>query len=81
MELLCDETESKYQNSTSFARKLLLQFLSSYLTECGFSTAIDLLMKRIRLNITKRGDLRLKLTKLVPNIISLCSRPEAQGSH
>lgn len=82
MAWLCDETETKYPNSTSFARKLLLPFPSSYLAECGFSAVNDLLLKkRNRLDITKRGDLRLKLTTLVPNIKSLCSRHEAQGSH
>lgn len=82
MAWLCDETETKYPNSTNFARKLLLPFPSSYLAECGFSAVNDLLLKkRNRLDITKRGDLRLKLTKLVPNIKSLCSRHEAQGSH
>lgn len=82
MAWLCDETETKYPNSTSFARKLLLPFPSSYLAECGFSAVNDLLLKkRNRLDITKRGDLRLKPTKLVRNIKSLCSRHEAQGSH
>ncbi|XP_038649260.1 E3 ubiquitin-protein transferase MAEA isoform X1 [Scyliorhinus canicula] len=81
MAWLCDETETKYPNSTRFARKLLLTF-PSYLAECGFSAVNDLLLKkRNRLDITKQGDLRLKLTKLVPNIKSLCSRHEAQGSH
>ncbi|XP_038630630.1 SCAN domain-containing protein 3-like, partial [Scyliorhinus canicula] len=63
MAWLCDETETKYPNSTRFARKLLLPFPSSYLA--GFSAVNDLLLKkRNRLDITKRGDLRLKLTKL-----------------
>ena len=64
---------------TSFARKLLLPFPYSYLAECGFSTVNDLLLKRRnRLDITKREDLRLKLTKLVPYIKSLCRRHKAQ---
>ena len=46
MTWLCDETETKYPNSTSFARKLLLPFPSSYLAECGFSTVNDLLLKK-----------------------------------
>ncbi|GFV37124.1 uncharacterized protein TNCV_3633921 [Trichonephila clavipes] len=58
------------------ARKLLLPFPSSYLAECGFSAVNDLLLKkRNRLDIIKRGDLRLKLTKLEPDIRSLCSDP------
>ncbi|CAH1099092.1 unnamed protein product [Psylliodes chrysocephalus] len=82
MAWLCEETETKYPSSTKFARKLLLPFPSSYLVECGFSAITDLLLKkRNRLDISKRGDLRLKLTKLEPNIKSLCSRHQAQGSH
>ncbi|XP_076042678.1 zinc finger BED domain-containing protein 5-like [Oratosquilla oratoria] len=82
MAWLCDETETKYPNSTSFARQLLLPFPSSHLAECGFSAVNDLLLKkRNSLDIIKRGDLRLKLTKLLPNIKSLCSKHQAQGSH
>lgn len=43
---LCDETESKYQSSTGFARKLLLSFLPSYLVECGLNAVNDLLLKK-----------------------------------
>jgi len=79
---LCEETQATYPNASSLARKLLLPFPSSYLVECGFSAVNDLLLKkRNRLDITKRGDLRLKLTKFLPRIKSLCSRHQAQGSH
>ncbi|XP_042228309.1 SCAN domain-containing protein 3-like [Homarus americanus] len=79
---LCEETQAKYPNTSSLARKLLLPFPSSCLVECGFSAVNDLLLKkRNRLDITKRGDLRLKLTKFLPRIKSLCSRHQAQGSH
>jgi hypothetical protein len=82
MAWLCEETEIKYPDSTKCARKLLLPFLSSYLAECGFSAINYLLLKdRNRLDITQRGDLRLKLTKLEPNIKSFCSMHQAQGSH
>ncbi|KAK2579964.1 hypothetical protein KPH14_007644 [Odynerus spinipes] len=77
---LCLETEIKYPNATKCARELLLPFPSSYLAECGFSAINDLLLKkRNRLDITKWGDLRLKLTKLEPDIKSLCSKHQAQG--
>ncbi|GFU77198.1 uncharacterized protein TNCV_152441 [Trichonephila clavipes] len=79
---LCDETETKYPHSTKSARKLLLPFPSSYLAEYGFSAVNDLLSKeRNGLAITKRGDLRLKLTKLEPDIKSFCRRHDASGSH
>ncbi len=37
--------------------------------------------KRNRLTITERVDLRLKVTKLVPRIKTLCSKQQTQGSH
>jgi hypothetical protein len=75
MAWMCDETIIKYPNITSHARNLLLPFPSSYLVECGFSAVSDLLVKkRNRLDITNRGDLRLKLTKLDPNIKILCGK-------
>ena len=77
-----EETKIKYPSTTECARKLLLPFPSSYLAECGFSAITDfLLKKRNRLDITQRGDLRMKLTKLEPNIKSLCNQHQAQGSH
>ena len=79
---LCEETQAKYRNTSSLAGRLLLPLPSSYLVECGFSAVNDLLLnKRNRLDITKRGDLRLKLTTCLPRIKSLCSRHHAQGSH
>ena len=84
MTRLCEETELKYPNSTKCARKLLLPFLSLYLAECGFNVINDLLLKKKKknqLNITQQGDLRLKPTKLEPDIKSLCSKHQAQGSH
>ncbi|GFU22275.1 SCAN domain-containing protein 3 [Nephila pilipes] len=46
MAWLCEGTEIKYPNATQCARKLLLPFPSSYLAECGFRAAKDLLMKK-----------------------------------
>ena len=55
---------------------------SSYIAECGFSAINDLLLKnRNPLDITRRGDLRFKLTKLESDIKFLCRRHDAQGSH
>ncbi|XP_029641288.1 protein FAM200A-like [Octopus sinensis] len=66
---LYDEVERKYPKISTSARELLIPFPSSYLVECGFSAVDNLLeAKRNRLEITKRGDLRLKLTKLSPQI-------------
>ena len=79
---LCEKTQAKYTNTSSLARKLLFPFPSSYLVECEFSAVNDILLKkRNRPDITKRGDLRLKLTKFLPRIKSLCNRHRAQVSH
>ncbi|XP_065671819.1 protein FAM200A-like [Hydra vulgaris] len=76
------ETKIKYPSPSECARKLLLPFPSSYLAECGFSAITDLLLKkRNRLDITQREDLRMKLTKLEPNIKSLCNQHQAKRSH
>ncbi|CDW59998.1 WAP domain containing protein, SLPI-like [Trichuris trichiura] len=58
----------------NIARKLLLAFPSTYLAERGFSVVADLLTKkRNRLQIAKRGDLRLRLTNFKPNVQKLVS--------
>ena len=54
-----------------------IAFLTSYLVDRGFSTVSRLLTKqRNKLNITERGDLRLLLTNLHPDVDSLiCNAP------
>ncbi|CAH1965963.1 unnamed protein product [Acanthoscelides obtectus] len=53
-------------------RKFLISFPSSNLVERGFSAVTNLLTKkRNRLDIICRGDLRLTLTKLTPNVDNL----------
>ncbi|GFU67811.1 uncharacterized protein TNCV_4528801 [Trichonephila clavipes] len=79
MAWLCEETEIKYPNSTKCARKLLLQFTSSFLAECGFSAVNDLLIKKKK-SAGYNTTWGFK-TKLEPNIKSLCSKHQAQGSH
>ena len=79
---LSQECKKKYPRYTALASQKLINFPSSYLVECGFSVVADLLhAKRNQLEITKRGDLRLKLTKLEPRIKQLCRQHQAQGSH
>ncbi|GFV73023.1 uncharacterized protein TNCV_1734911 [Trichonephila clavipes] len=79
MAWLSEETEIRYPNSTKCARKLLLPFPSSFLGECGFSAVNELLIKkRNRSDVTQRRDLRLQLTKLEPNIKSLCTKRKDQ---
>ncbi|GFW59501.1 hypothetical protein TNCV_3221551 [Trichonephila clavipes] len=68
--------------SLTYEKIVCLRTQLDTLIECGFSAVNDLLSKkRNRLDITKRGDWRLKLTKLEPDIKSLCRRHEASGFH
>lgn len=61
---------------------LHLCFPSTYLVEKGFSVVTILKTKaRNRLQITQRGDLRLNLTTMSPDIIHLCESHQAQSSH
>ncbi|KFD62176.1 LOW QUALITY PROTEIN: hypothetical protein M514_09975 [Trichuris suis] len=63
-----------YPGLWNVVRKLLISFPSSYLAECGFSVVADLLtMKRNKLQIVNRGDLRLRLTSIEPDIEKLLS--------
>ncbi|XP_044751794.1 SCAN domain-containing protein 3-like [Coccinella septempunctata] len=79
---LQSEIPEKYPGLWGIARKLLIAFPSSYLVEKSFSVVTNLLTKkRSRLNITERGDLRLFLTKLKPNIDNLLSIHQVHPSH
>ncbi|CAH2003383.1 unnamed protein product [Acanthoscelides obtectus] len=66
----------------NIARKFLISFLSSYLVERGFSAVTNLLTKkRNRLDVISRGDLRLTLTKLTPNVDNLLLKHQVHPSH
>ncbi len=59
-----------------------IAFPTSYLVERGFSAVSRLLTKqRNKLNITERGDLRLFLTNLHPDVDSLMAMYQAHPSH
>lgn len=76
------EIPEKHPGLWEIARKLLIAFPSSYLVEKSFSVVTNLLTKkRNRLNITERGDLRLILTKLKPNIDQILSIHQVHPSH
>jgi hypothetical protein len=63
-------------------KKLLISFPTSYLVERGFSVVVRLLSKqRNRLQINQRGDLRLLLTEIKPNIRKLISLHQVRPSH
>ena len=59
-----------------------IAFPISYLVKRGFSTVSRLLTKqRNKLTITERGDLKLLLTKLHPDVDSLIAMHQAHPSH
>nr|CAD7430141.1 unnamed protein product [Timema monikensis] len=61
---------------------LLISFPSTYLVEKGFSSVVQLLTKqRNELYICLKGDLRLNLTNIKPDIQALTEIHQAQGSH
>ena len=71
-----------YPTLWAIARKFLIAFPSSYLVERGFSAVANLLTKkRNRLQIIERGDLRLNLTNLKPNVDKLLSEHQTHPSH
>nr|CAH7765755.1 unnamed protein product [Callosobruchus chinensis] len=60
----------------------ILNFLSIVIVERGFSAVTNLLTKkRNRLDIISRGDLRLTLTKLTPNVDNLILKHQVHPSH
>ncbi|CAH1998414.1 unnamed protein product [Acanthoscelides obtectus] len=66
----------------NIARKFLFSLPSSYLVEREFSAVTNLLTKtRNRLDIISRGDLRLTLTKLTPNVDNLLLKHQVHPSH
>lgn len=71
-----------YPNMWKIIIQVLLPFPTSYLVESGFSAVNHIVTKqRHCLKITERGDLRLFLTKIEPDINKLVSQHQAQGSH
>ena len=60
----------------------IIAFTTSYLVKREFGAMLQLLMKqRNRLDITKKGDLRLLLTDIEPQIELLMAEHQAQASH
>ncbi|KHJ39919.1 hypothetical protein D918_10039 [Trichuris suis] len=69
-----------YPRLSDIARKLLIAFPSSYLVERGFSVVSDLVRKkRNRLQIAKRGDLRVRVTNMKSDIGKLISLRQNQA--
>ena len=76
------DTARKYPLLWEKAKLFVIAFPTSYLVESGFSRVCNLLTKnRSRLDIVERGDLRLSMTMLEPDIEMLASKKQSQGSH
>ena len=74
--------EKKYHSLWERIKILFIAFPTSYLVERGFSAVTRLLTKqRNRLQITDRGDLRLLLTNLKPDVDRLISSHQAHPSY
>lgn len=79
---LRETVSESYPSLWDVAKKFLICFPSSYLVERGFSAVTRILTRpRNRLAITERGDLRLLLTKLEPNIKLIMSKHQTHPSH
>ena len=64
------EVSERYPHIYQTVKLMFVAFPSSYLVEKGFSTVVNLLTKqRNRLEISTRGDLRLFLTQLEPDVV------------
>ncbi|KFD45658.1 hypothetical protein M513_13461 [Trichuris suis] len=58
-----------------------IAFPSTYLVGCGFSKAAALTKSRNRMDVATRGDLRLSLSNLQPDIMKPAKKCQPQGSH
>ena len=72
----------RYPALYNIVKKFYIAFPTSYLVERGFSAVAQLLGKqRQKLCITKRGDLRVFLSNIKPDIEKLVSAHQAHPSH
>ncbi|XP_076372972.1 zinc finger BED domain-containing protein 5-like [Tachypleus tridentatus] len=75
-----NDVATKYPLLWDKAQLYVIAFPTSYLVESGFSRVSQLLSKaRNRLDIVKRGDLRL--SSMEPDIKKLAEQHQPQGSH
>ena len=76
------EIKVKYRHVWDRVKSFFIAFPSLYLVERAFSAVTTLLdNKRNRLDIVRRGDLRLFLTKMEPDIKNLMKLHQAHPSH
>ncbi len=76
------EIPGRYPKLWEAIKLYFIAFPTSYMAERGFSAVTQLLTKqRNRLQIIKRGDLRLLLSSIEPRIKELASKHQIQHSH
>jgi hypothetical protein len=76
------EISARYHSLWGVVQKLLVASPTPYLVEHGFSVVMELLSEqRNRLQITQRGDLKLLLSDIKPDIGKLVSLHRARPSH
>ncbi|KFD59845.1 hypothetical protein M514_27982 [Trichuris suis] len=68
-------------NDANKGQTFFIAFPPTYLVECGFSKAAALTKSRNRMVVATRGDLRLSLFNLEPDITKLAKKCQPQGSH
>jgi zinc finger BED domain-containing protein 5/7/8/9 len=72
----------RYPTLWTIVENLLIAFPTSYLVERGFSAVCRLLTKqRNRLQVDVRGDLRLLLTNITPDVDKLITHHQPHPSH
>ncbi|KFD48455.1 LOW QUALITY PROTEIN: hypothetical protein M514_10673 [Trichuris suis] len=76
-----DRPTGQVSNFVAKSRKLFIAFRSTYLVQCGFSRIVTLTKCRNRIDTAARGDLRLSLSNLEPNIAKMEEKHQPQGSH
>nr|XP_014354333.1 PREDICTED: zinc finger BED domain-containing protein 5-like [Latimeria chalumnae] len=72
--------KEEYPDLTDKAIKVLMPFTTTYLCESGFSALVSMKTK-YRNKLDVEGDLRLKLSPILPNLHVLCAKKQAQPSH
>ncbi|KFM67003.1 SCAN domain-containing protein 3, partial [Stegodyphus mimosarum] len=74
--------ETQYPTLWNIAEKYHIAFPSSYLVEKSFSVVTNILKKqRNRFKINQRGDLRLQLTNIEPDVARLVDSHQVHPSH
>ncbi|KFD51175.1 hypothetical protein M513_07939 [Trichuris suis] len=71
---------NKFPKLWGKVEQFLIAFPSTYLVECAFSKVVSLTESRNRMDAAARGELRLSLIRLEPEIMKL-AKTRAERSH